>query len=268
MNDLGSKLDRLKCWMREHDRVVVAFSGGVDSSLVLKVASDELGSGALGLLAVSASLPASERNEAYAVAEHIGVSVEEVATNELSDARYQENAPNRCYFCKVNVYAGLLEHSSRWADAVLVDGMNADDTMDLRPGRAAARELGVRSPLNELGFTKADVRDAARVLGLPNWNKPAAACLSSRIPYGTPVTLERLAQVENAESSLKALGFAEVRVRHHGEVARVEVPSGQLTLALQSAAQISSSLRSAGFTFVSLDLDGLRSGSLNETSAT
>ncbi len=264
MNELESKIERLRAWMRAQDHVAVAYSGGVDSSLVLKVATDELGSRVVALLAVSASLPASERAEAHVVARLIGAEVKEVATSELSDARYQENAANRCYFCKVNVYASLLEHASQSGDAVLVDGMNADDTMDIRPGRAAARELGVRSPLHELGFTKAEVRAAARRLGLPNWDKPAAACLSSRIPYGTPVTEERLAQVEKAESELRALGFGEVRVRHHGDVARVELPVDQLQLALHRAAKITSSLRRAGFTFVSLDLDGLRSGSLNE----
>lgn len=264
MSDAASKLDQLREWMRSLSKVLVAYSGGVDSSLVLKVAVEELGNKAVGMLAISPSLPQSERQDAVRLAASMGAKLIERHTGEVDDARYQANAANRCYFCKTHVYAGLVALAAEIGAAVAVDGMNAEDTLDLRPGRAAARELQVRSPLHEFGFSKAEVRSAARALGLSNWDKPAAACLASRIPYGTQVTPKRLAQVEKAEELLKKMGFTEVRVRHHGDVARVEIPKEQLGSALAVHEQMALNVRSAGFAFVSLDLDGLRSGSLNE----
>lgn len=258
------KLDSLRDWMRLKTRVIVAYSGGVDSTLVLRVAVEQLGSSAVGMLALSPSLPKSERQDAMAVASSFGARIIERQTGEVEDDRYQANAANRCYFCKTHVYAELCNLAAQLEGAVPVDGMNAEDTLDLRPGRAAARELQVRSPLNEIGFNKAEVRESARELGLPNWNKPAAACLASRIPYGSPVTPEKLAQVERAEDLLKELGYGEVRVRHHGDVARIELPKDRLMSAMEDHDQLAMRVRSAGFSFVSLDLDGLRSGSLNE----
>lgn len=264
MNETAMKLAALRQWMASCRSVLVAYSGGVDSSLVLKVAVEELGVRAGGLLAVSASLPASERREALELAEEMGAKVHQIETHETADERYQANGINRCYFCKSHVYEALTTKARELGHEVLLDGMNAEDTLDLRPGRAAAAELGVKSPLHELGFSKRQVREAARSLGLRNWDKPAAACLSSRIPYGTPVTSGRLSQVELAEESMKRLGFRELRVRHHGEVARLELPVHAMESALQMKSEIASALRQAGFVHVALDLEGLRSGSLNE----
>jgi pyridinium-3,5-biscarboxylic acid mononucleotide sulfurtransferase len=257
-------LEKLREWMRSQQSVAVAYSGGVDSTLVLKLAYEELGERAVGMLAVSASLPKAERIEAERIAQLIGVTLLPVETDELDDVRYQANAANRCYFCKENVYSSLRVEADAIGFSVLTDGMNADDTFDLRPGRAAARELGVLSPLHELGITKAQVRDMAKQLGLPNWDKPAAACLSSRIPYGTPVTKERLSQIEQAEDAMRGLGFSEVRVRHHGDVARIELPLTQLSSALSINDQIVTAIKRCGYSFVAIDLEGLRSGSLNE----
>lgn len=264
MDDLLKKLEALRSWMSFRKKVLVAYSGGVDSSLVLKVAVEQLGADACGMLAISPSLPEGERREALETAANMGARIIERETHETEDPSYQSNAPNRCYFCKTHVYAELRRLAEEIGHAVPVDGMNAEDTLDLRPGRAAARELEIFSPLHELGFTKSDVRQAAKLFSLPNWNKPAAACLASRIPYGTIVTTKRLSQVEKAESQLRNLGIEEVRVRHHGDTARIEVPADQMDLVIRHRKQIAADMRSLGFHFIALDLDGFRSGSLNE----
>jgi uncharacterized protein len=243
--------------------VAVAYSGGVDSTLVLKVAHDELGENALGLTAVSASMPHYERGAADTVAQQIGAAVLYIQTHEDQDDRYLENPPNRCYFCKTNVYDELIEVAAKHGFPILVDGTNADDVGDWRPGRQAAREHGVRSPLQETGFTKDDIRAAARELGLTNWDLPSAPCLSSRVPYGTRITPEMLDQIGKGEWALRELGFREVRVRHHGPVARVEVPEAELERAFSLRGPIVAALKDAGYTFVALDLSGLKSGNLN-----
>ena len=246
-------------------RVAVAYSGGVDSTLVLKAALDALGSdNVVALLAVSPSLPQSEKEEAVSLAKSLGARLELLATSETDDPQYQANAPNRCYFCKDHVYRALRQFAEQNGIAHVLDGMNANDTLDVRPGRAAARELNIVSPLHDLGFTKQNVRDAAKALGLPNWDKPAAACLASRVPYGTPVTPKLLPQIERAEAELFDLGFRELSVRHHGDVARLEVPEVDLARALTRRSDITAALRRTGYTYITLDLDGLRSGSLNE----
>lgn len=261
--ELADKLERLRDYLARMKRVVVAFSGGVDSSLVLKMAADVLQNDAIGVIAVSPSLPESERRAALELAKTLCAQVEVVETHETEDPEYVVNAPNRCFHCKNHVYSALRHLADARGIANLLDGMNAEDDYDIRPGRAAAMKHGVRSPLNELDFTKNDVREAARALDLPNWDKPAAACLSSRIPYGTSVTSDLLKRVEQAEEFLHSLGFHELRARHHGDVVRVEVPDAELTNALQQREAIAGGLRALGWTFVTLDLEGLRHGSMN-----
>jgi uncharacterized protein len=261
---LNIKLKRLHEELVQMKRVVIAFSGGVDSSLMLKAAVDALGDNALGVLAVSASLPASEKAEALKLAQSIGAHVELIKTQETSDPDYAANAANRCFFCKDHVYAALRNFANARGIVHAVDGMNADDTNDLRPGRAAAVKHGIRSPLHDLGFTKQDVRDAAKFLGLSNWDKPAAACLSSRVPYGTKVTSDLLARIEAAEAYLKSLGFHELRVRHHGDIARIEVPSECFDQVITHQAELIGGLKSLGWLYITLDLAGIRQGSMNE----
>lgn len=258
-------IDRLIHHLQPLGRVAVAYSGGVDSTLVLKASLDALGAeNVIALLAVSPSLPQSEKDEAIALAQQLGARLELLPTAEVNDPAYQANAPNRCYFCKDHVYRALRQFAEQHDIDHVLDGMNAEDTLDVRPGRAAARELHILSPLHDLGFSKQDVRHFARALGLPNWDKPAAACLASRVPYGTSVTPKLLSQIEQAEAALFDLGFRELRVRHHGDVARLEVPEADLLRALQHREAITTALRTTGYTYITLDLAGLRSGSMNE----
>jgi uncharacterized protein len=258
------KLSELKRIFRELESVVVAYSGGVDSTLALRVAHEILGEGAMAVTAVSASLPQCERAEAKQIAEQIGARHLLIESHETEDDRYLANAPNRCYFCKTEVYDLLLDLARKEGFRYVVDGTNADDPYDHRPGRQAAREHGVRSPLQEAGLTKADIRRLARGYGLPNWDKPAAACLSSRIPYGNLISLEALSQVEQAELALRKMGFRQLRVRHHDQVARIEVEEEDFQRVLAQREEILATLKGLGFTYVTLDLAGFRSGSMNE----
>jgi uncharacterized protein len=261
---LENKIHRLRGELACLQRVIVAFSGGVDSSLVLKVAHDALDSDAVAVLAVSPSLPQSEREEAVQLAREIGAELLQIETNEVFDPGYVANAPNRCFFCKDHVYGALRRYAEAHGVLHVLDGMNAEDTLDMRPGRAAAAKHGIRSPLHELGFSKDEVRAAAQMLGLRTWDKPAAACLASRIPYGTPVTPPLLARIEAAEAYLKSLGFAELRVRHHGDVARIEVPVDHLEEITAKHTELVGGLKALGWLYITLDLEGLRQGSLNE----
>ncbi len=258
-------IQKLHSHLQSLGRVAVAYSGGVDSTLVLKFALDALGAeNVVALLAVSPSLPQSEKDDAIALASQLGARLELLQTAEVNDPAYQANAPNRCYFCKDHVYRALRQFAEQNGIEHVLDGMNAEDTLDVRPGRAAARELQILSPLHDHGFSKQDVRHTAKALGLPNWDKPAAACLASRVPYGTSVTPKLLSQIEQAEAALFDLGFRELRVRHHGDVARLEVPEGELMRALQKREAITNALRATGYIYITLDLAGLRSGSMNE----
>jgi uncharacterized protein len=243
--------------------VVVAFSGGIDSSLLAQLAYEELVGSAAAVTAISPSLAKAELEEACSIAAQIGIRHILLESREVEDPRYLENTNLRCYWCKHSVYDLLLGYAKENGLGGVVDGTNYDDRGDVRPGRKAAREYGVRSPLLEGGLTKAEIRQAGKELGLPNWDKPAKACLSSRIPYGTRVTLEALSQVEQAEAVLAGLGIRQARVRHHGPVARIEVEPGDFPAVLDRRAELVEGLRRAGFTFVSLDLAGYSMGSLN-----
>jgi pyridinium-3,5-biscarboxylic acid mononucleotide sulfurtransferase len=260
---VSASLKDLRDRLRALGRVVVAFSGGADSAFLAWMANDTLGSDrALAVTAVSPSLPASERSESAALAAEWGLRWREVETDELADAAYTRNDADRCYWCKDALLraAGPLAIAE---DATVVLGVNLDDLGDHRPGQRAASERGATFPLVEAGFSKSDVRAWSRHLGLRTWDKPAAACLASRLPYGTPVTLGRLAAVERAEAALRSLGFRELRVRHHGDTARLEVPLDRLADVVALREGVVTAVRVAGYRYVTLDLEGLRSGNLN-----
>jgi pyridinium-3,5-biscarboxylic acid mononucleotide sulfurtransferase len=262
---LGAKRARLEALLGGFGSVCLGYSGGVDSVLLARVALDTLGADrVLAVTGLSEAYPRVQRTMAEECASRFGIPHLEIATEELADPGYVANRPNRCYFCKTELWSRLREIADQRGLAVVIDGSNADDAGEYRPGMRAARERGVRSPLLEAGLTKAEVRALSRTLGLPTWDRPASPCLSSRLPYGLTVTPERLHQVEAAEEALRRLGFSEFRVRHHGDVARIEVVTGDLSRALESAAVLDRTLRQLGFRRVLLDADGFRSGALNE----
>jgi uncharacterized protein len=261
---MGDKRAELGHLIRQMESVAVAYSGGVDSTLLLKIAHNELGERAIAVTADSPSLPRSELQIAQAIAASIGAKHICLMTNELTDANYVANTPQRCYYCKSHVGDELIAYARANGYRFVVDGNNADDVGNHRPGRRAAQERGIRSPLQEAGLTKAEIRAWTHELGLPNWDKPAAACLSSRIPYGAPVTVEGLSQIERAESYLHEQGFRQLRVRHHGPVARLELDAADFPRVLELRHAIVTALREIGFVYVALDLSGFRSGSMNE----
>ena len=261
----ATRLQSARDIVRGLGSVLVAYSGGVDSTLLVRLASDELGDQAVAVLASSPAYPESEQEAARGLARTMGVRLVEVNTNEVELDAYARNNPDRCFHCKEELFDTLEPVRSGLGLAHLAYGATADDAGDHRPGHASAVRRGVRFPLLEAGMGKAEIRAAARSLGLPNWNKPSFACLSSRIPHGTPVTVATLRQIETAEAALKALGFDQVRVRHHGDVARIEVDAAEIAKLIADREMVSAAVRKAGYKFVSADLEGYSTGSLNRT---
>ncbi len=261
-------LDGLRASLAGHDRVVVGFSGGADSAFLAWVATDTLGaSRVVCATAVSPSLAPEELADCRALAREWGLTHVELATDELADPAYAANDGTRCYHCKSSLMdaVGPLARAAGDGGSTVVLGVNLDDLGDHRPGQSAAAERGAAFPLVDAGFTKADVRSWSRRLGLRTWDKPAAACLASRVPYGTRVTFSTLDAVARAESGLRALGFRQIRVRHYGDTARIEVPAGELDKVVDQRDAVSAAVHAAGYRYVTLDLDGFRSGNLNHS---
>jgi len=260
---LDDKFSKLKAIIGGLNGAVVAYSGGVDSSLLAFVVHQVLGDRALAVTAVSPTYPRQQLDEAVSLARHIGMRHQVIETDEFEDAQFVANSPDRCYYCKSALFRELLRLKDENGFEAVLDGANVDDLGDHRPGHRAACEMGVRSPLQEAGLTKAEIRALAKQLELPVWDKPAYACLASRIPYGQTITPEALERIDAAERFLRGLGFAEFRVRDHYPIARVEIGQSQLDKAWSERRLISEELHRLGFVYVALDLDGFRSGSMN-----
>jgi len=264
--ELHSRESALEERLRSLDSLIVAYSGGVDSAYLAWKAHDVLGSRALAVTADSPSYPERHRQMAITIAHDFGLRHEIIHTHELQRPEYRANAANRCYYCKHELYSMLSAMARVQGFAAIADGSNADDRGDYRPGRQAAREFGVLSPLDDVALSKADIRELSHEAGLPTWDEPASACLSSRIPYFSEVTDEKLRTIERAEEAVRALGFRVLRVRHHGDIARIELGQNELPRAADPsvAAALDSALRALGFRYVTVDLKGYRLGSLNE----
>jgi uncharacterized protein len=262
---LEEKERRLESILRAAESVVLGYSGGVDSTLLLRKSLDVLGAAnVLAVTAASATYAAEEVDEATRLAESLGAPHERLRSTELEDEGFLLNPPERCYYCKSDLYGDLVALASTRGFRAVIDGSHAEDALDFRPGLKALDERGVLSPLKDAGFTKADIRELSRRLGLPTADKPANACLASRFPYGESITTEKLGRVGRAERVLRDAGFPVVRVRHHGDVARIEVPAEDRERLLAAAAEIVSRLKELGYVWIACDLEGYRSGSMNE----
>ena len=263
--DLGRKVETCRTILRQMSRVMVAFSAGVDSSYLLALAIEVLGTDdVLAAVGVSPSLPQQELAAARVFANQFGVELVEVETSELDDPRYVANPSKRCYFCKLELFGHLTALAKERGFDVVISGANANDVGDFRPGLKAGEEFGIRNPLMEAGLSKANVREASRQMELVTWNKPAMACLASRVPYGLDITIERLRRIERAEQAIKGLGFRQVRVRDHDSAGRIEVPLDDINRLVRQSDIVVSALKKCGYTYVCIDLSGFRSGSSNE----
>jgi len=264
---LASKQEKLLGLLRAMDRVLVAYSGGTDSAYLAWAAKQALGDNAIAVTADSPSVPRSHMRDAAALTHDFGIRHEIIQTLEFENPEYAANNPDRCFYCKDELFRRMEELASRFPGQTIVYGVNTDDLGDYRPGQKAAKIHEVKAPLVEAGLSKAEIRELSRLAGLPTWDRPAAACLSSRVAYGTPVTVENIQQVETAEEAMKALGFRQFRVRYHSdELVRVEIARDEMpkALSLEMFEKISSSLKTLGFKYVTLDMQGYRQGSMNE----
>ncbi len=263
---LRDKQDRLFEALRQMKRVIVAFSGGTDSAYLAWAAKQAVGDGAVAITADSASLPDSHKRDLEEFVKRFGIAHQYIETREFENPDYVKNDPNRCFHCKDELFTRLEEVGRERGYENIVYGVNVDDLGDYRPGQNAAREHEVRAPLADAGLSKAEIRELSRIAELPTWDRPASACLSSRIPYGTPVTIETVKTVEKGEEEIKALGFRQFRVRFHGEVVRIEIAPDEMekALNLETAQRFTAIFKALGFKYVTLDLEGYRQGSLNE----